>query len=245
MVDAQRPTPEERRLSFGRGAQAYHRFRPTYPHEAVRFALGPDPVRVLDLGAGTGRLTQRLVELGHEVVAVEPDEQMLSVLQASNQVESHLGTAEQIPLPDGTVEAVVVGQAFHWFDQGKALPDIARVLRPNGVLGLLWNLLDDSVDWVARVCEITGNEGRMSLTEQEDDPQLSPWFTDMEHREVTHRRSGSLDELLGEVATWSYVNLREDRDDLLAQVREVATAAQGGDHGFPYVTSVFRAVHAP
>jgi SAM-dependent methyltransferase len=109
---------------------------------------------VLDLAAGTGKLTRTIIAAGANVTAVEPLDGMRAQLQAAYpDVPVHAGTAEQIPLDDDSVDAVLVGQAFHWFDHDAALDEIARVLRPGGVLGLLWNIRDDSIGWVA---ELTG-----------------------------------------------------------------------------------------
>src|SRR6185437_16604561 len=114
-------------------------------------ALEPAPgPRLLDLGAGTGKLTGTLLALGAEVIAVEPDPAMLAQLQrVLPDVPAPAGTAEALPLPDGSVDAVLCGNAMHWFDLDRAGPEIARVLSPVGVLAGLWNLLDDRVDWVA------------------------------------------------------------------------------------------------
>jgi SAM-dependent methyltransferase len=146
---------QERARSFGGVAEAYQQARPTYPVHAVDWAMaaapGPD---VLDLAAGTGKLTRTILETGARVVAVEPLEGMRVQLRGAYPgVPVHEGTAEQIPLPDSSVDAVLVGQAFHWFDKRPALDEIQRVLRPGGVLGLLWNIRDDSINWVAEMSE--------------------------------------------------------------------------------------------
>jgi SAM-dependent methyltransferase len=139
--------PDPRRglaRSFGNVAVAYDDARPEYPPEsltraAVALELGPE-ARVVDLAAGTGILTRRLVERFRQVVAVEPDDEMRAVLEARTPAAvSRAGTAEQIPLPDGCADAVFVADAFHWFDAQLALQEIARVLRPTGGLALLWN----------------------------------------------------------------------------------------------------------
>ena len=127
------------RVGFARSADAYERSRPGYPDEAIQhlashLAAG---ARVLDLAAGTGKLTRPLLASGLDVVAVEPVPDMRAELPAT--VRALDGTAEAIPLADGSVDAVTVGQAFHWFDGEKALDEIHRVLRPQGVLGLFWN----------------------------------------------------------------------------------------------------------
>jgi len=150
-----RDTHLQRAQSFGDVAEAYQQARPTYPRHAVEWVLDAAPGNdVLDLAAGTGKLTRTIIAAGGNVTAVEPLDGMRAQLQAAYpDVPVHAGTAEQIPLDDESVDAVLVGQAFHWFDAGAALDEIARVLRPGGVLGLLWNIRDDSIGWVA---ELTG-----------------------------------------------------------------------------------------
>ena len=144
----------QRAASFGGVAGAYERARPGYPDDAVRWLAGPDPADVVDLGAGTGKLTRSLVALGHRVTAVEPLSEMLVPLRTAlpgvNAVE---GGAEAIPLSDASVDVVTCAQAFHWFDHGPALVEIARVLRSGGRLTLVWNTRDDSQSWVAELTE--------------------------------------------------------------------------------------------
>jgi SAM-dependent methyltransferase len=125
---------------------------------------------VLDLGAGTGKLTATLVALGAEVTAVEPDPAMLTELRRALPVVRALpGNAEAIPLPDVSVDAVLAGNAMHWFDMAVAGPEIARVLTPGGILAGLWNLLDDRVDWVAGLARVSGSAaiGPRGVQEQE------------------------------------------------------------------------------
>lgn len=144
--------------SFGAAATAYDEHRPDYARAAVRWALAPAPgPRVLDLGAGTGKLTATLAALGADVVAVEPDPAMLSELRGSlPAVRALAGSAEAVPLPDASVDAVLAGNAMHWFDMAVAGPEIARVLAPGGVLAGLWNVLDDQVEWVAGLARVGG-----------------------------------------------------------------------------------------
>lgn len=145
--------------SFGAAAAAYAEHRPDYAHAALRWALEPAPgPRVLDLGAGTGKLTATLVELGAEVIAVEPDPAMLAELRRTlPTVRALQGSAEAIPLPDASVDAVVAGNAMHWFTMDVAGPEIARVLAPGGILAGLWNIFDDRVDWVAELERVSGS----------------------------------------------------------------------------------------
>ena len=145
--------------SFGVAATAYAEHRPDYAQAAVRWAVEPAPgPRVLDLGAGTGKLTATLVAAGAEVTAIEPDPAMLTALRgALPDVRALPGSAETIPLPDASADAVLAGNAMHWFDMAAAGPEIARVLAPGGILAGLWNVLDDRVDWVAGLARISGS----------------------------------------------------------------------------------------
>lgn len=139
-----------RARSFGEVAAAYDRFRPAPPDEAVAWVLSEPCRTALDLGAGTGALTRRLLERATRVLAVEPDPRMLGMLVArSPTVGALAATAEQLPLASSTVDAVTVSSAWHWMDAGRAIAEIGRILRPGGVLGVVWNGVDRSVDWVA------------------------------------------------------------------------------------------------
>ncbi|MGO4690969.1 class I SAM-dependent methyltransferase [Glaciibacter sp. 2TAF33] len=134
--------------SFQRGADGYHLHRPGYPGETVSWLLG-GAVDVLDLGAGTGKLTAELVRRGATVTAVDPSDDMLRVLRSRlPQVTTLRGSAEQIPLADASVDLVTVAQAWHWVDAEAASAEVARVLRPGGRLALVWNSRDESVGWV-------------------------------------------------------------------------------------------------
>lgn len=162
MTDSLDPAAwQARRTSFGSVAADYAALRPGYPADAVAFLLGPRPRRVLDLGAGTGLLTEVLLAAGHEVVAVDPAAEMLAQLRARlPQVEAAVGDAEAIPLPDASVDAVVAGQAAHWFRPGEAAPELRRVLRPGGVVGFVWNTRDERVPWVRALGEALAAEAR-------------------------------------------------------------------------------------
>ena len=133
----------------------YERARPEYPTEAVDWMLPPEAKTVLDLGAGTGKLTRALATRGLEVFAVDPAPNMLAQLSAAiPEATVSVGPAEDIPLADASVDAIVVGQAWHWVDQSRAVPEVARVLRPGGTLGLIWNMRDERTAWVARLTEV-------------------------------------------------------------------------------------------
>ncbi|WP_139980150.1 class I SAM-dependent methyltransferase [Nocardioides litoris] len=147
--------------SFGGVADAYDRGRPSYPDDAVAWLVGdlPAGAQVLELGAGTGKLTERLVALGHDVHASEPDEAMLAVLRRRlPDVATSLTGAEEIPLPDASVDVVVAAQCLHWFDPERAYAEIARVLRPGGHLAAVWNVRDERIPWVRKLGRIIGTQ---------------------------------------------------------------------------------------
>lgn len=145
--------------SFGPVAEAYDRGRPSFPREAAAWLAGDRPATVLELGAGTGKLTRELVALGHDVHASDPDQAMLDILgRHLPDVRVSQSGAEEIPLPDRSVDVVVAAQSFHWFDHDRALPEIARVLRPGGHLALAWNWRDERIPWVRRLGRIIGSQ---------------------------------------------------------------------------------------
>ncbi|WP_062210182.1 class I SAM-dependent methyltransferase [Aureimonas sp. AU12] len=150
---------EAARIGFGAEAEAYARGRPEYPAGIVdwlrdELGLGSGHLAV-DLGAGTGKFTGRLLETGAEVVAIEPIPEMRAQLNARHPGLRILeGSAQAIPLPEASADAIVCAQAFHWFATREALAEIRRVLRPGGSLGLVWNVRDESVPWVAALSEL-------------------------------------------------------------------------------------------
>lgn len=209
----------QRGLSFGTAADGYQQYRPGYPPEAIRLAVGDTHevgdagnFTVLDLGAGTGKLTAALVENGWKVIAVEPDAAMLSALRAAApQATALAGSAEQIPLPDASVDVIAVGQAMHWFDLDTALPEMARVLRPAGRLAALWNVDDVSHPFTAAfqrerdrtVRPVGGATGR---SERPTPPFTDrPEFTDPALRSVRWQRAMAPEQLHGLLDTLSYV----------------------------------------
>ncbi len=229
-----------RATSFGGVADVYERARPGYPAEAVAWLTGDTPARVLDLGAGTGKLTRSLVAAGHDVVAVDPSEPMLAQLRTVlPAVDARVGSAERLPLEDASVDVVTAGQAYHWFDPAVALPEIARVLRPGGRLGIVWNLRDDSVGWVDELWSMFGDhEGRRA-----DDPQVMPPFGPVEPHTFQHEQRLDRDGLLGLVESRSYVAVlpRDQRAALLVRVGELYDRVAGPDGVvLPYLTYCFR-----
>jgi SAM-dependent methyltransferase len=146
---------ERRRLSFGSVAADYDRYRPGPPAGALDWLIPPGARAVLDLAAGTGAVTRQLAGRAGRIIAIEPDERMRAVLAARCPgAEVRAGRGEDIPLPAASVDAVVVSAAWHWLDPDRAGPEIARVLRPGGTLGVLWVSRDMRVPWVAEFSQL-------------------------------------------------------------------------------------------
>ncbi len=235
---------EQRSLSFGEEAAAYERGRPSYPPEAIDWLLPPGARDVLDLGAGTGKLTIRLVERGLEVVAVDPIQEMLEVLSGSlPDTPALLGTAEEIPLPDDSVDSVLVAQAWHWFDPARAVKEVARVLRPGGRLGLVWNTRDERLGWVKDLGRIIGHE-RDPFSQEVTLPHP---FTDVERHQVEWTSYLTPQALIDLVASRSYciTSPAEVRTRTLDEVRELLATHPALVNmtglALPYVTVGIRA----
>ncbi len=258
----------QRGSSFGAVARAYAAHRPDYPEAAVLWALGlpggparqdgAGPAagrRVLDLGAGTGKLTEVLLSLGAEVTAVEPDPNMLGELRrlfpTARAVE---GSAEAIPLPDASVDAVLCGQAMHWFDMTRAIPEIARVLVSGGPLAGLWNADDDRVEWVAGLQSIARHAAAPSLSRRR--AEAADFGADQfglelfglaERADFAHGQELTADSLLALLTTHSRILVMPsaERSALLAEVAAYLAArpeTAEGDFTLPMVTLAVRAV---
>ncbi len=241
--------------AFDRAADDYERGRPEYPPEAVRWLvdeLGIDASKtVLDLAAGTGKLTRQLIPTGARIIAVEPVEGMRRKLEEGLPGVTVLdGTAEAIPLPDASVDAVTVAQAFHWFRGEEALREIHRVLKAVGGLGLLWNLRDHSVEWVAKLGEITERHRRGVPTAYDSEAWKAAFaethlFTPVEQRLFGFAQELEEDGLLARVASISFIAAlpAERREQVLGEVRELVEshpATRGkSDLALPYRTGVF------
>jgi SAM-dependent methyltransferase len=236
-------------LSFGSAAADYDRHRPSYPVAALRWALGETPRRVVELGAGTGILTRALRSLGHDVVPVEPDAAMRAQLEASTPGVTALpGTAEAIPLPDGSVDAVVAGQAYRWFDRAQAHPEIARVLRPGGIFAPVWNRRDESVPWVAALSAVA-DDARGGRGVRDDVPELvsfGPRFAPLERAQFGHTVRTTFEGVVELIKTRSYYLTADAarRAEVEAAVRDLAVRfpeLAGGEFELPYRTIVYRA----
>jgi SAM-dependent methyltransferase len=233
---------------FATAADAYERGRPGYPQEAIEWLAERLGIRegrdVLDLAAGTGKLTRALVPLGARIVAIEPiDEMREQLFGALPDVEAFDGTAESIPLPDGSVDAVTCGQAFHWFRAEEALREIHRVLRPGGGLALVWNMRDLSDPLQARVQEILEPHGKGVSSRRGLDPKQSleesGLFGAVEHRSWPYTQHLSRAHLVDRISSISYIAIL-DPDARAEVLSQVLAAAEGLPEpiSIPYTTDV-------
>ncbi|NYI42270.1 class I SAM-dependent methyltransferase [Demequina lutea] len=232
--------------SFGTAAGDYEKGRPGYPPEAVAWILGQAPLRVLDAGAGTGKLTAEVLRRGHEVIALDPDAAMLEALSRSVPgVETRVGAAEATGLPASSVDAVVFGQAWHWVDVAEASAEMARILRPGGVLGLIWNIRDESVPWVARLTEVMHGSAAEQLLAGSG-PTVGVPFGPLEHRAFNWAREMTADELVAMARSRSYYITGNDanraRTDagIVDLMSTLPALAKYDRIDLPYVTHGFR-----
>ncbi|MFE1881925.1 class I SAM-dependent methyltransferase [Streptomyces diastatochromogenes] len=212
---------------------------------------------MLDLGAGTGELTATLVALGAEVVAVEPDLAMLTELRRSlPDVCALSGSAEAIPLPDASVDAVLAGNAMHWFDMAVAGPEIARVLAPGGILAGLWNVMDDRVEWVAGLARVSGSaaiglrDTPTSWRAETADAHLpktgvAARFGSPEQAEFPHGQRRTADSLVATIATRAGVLVmpEQEQEATLGRIRAFLASrpeTTRGEFTLPMLTGVLR-----
>jgi SAM-dependent methyltransferase len=234
--------------SFELVADLYERARPEYPDEAVAWVfsnlgLGSEST-IVDLGAGTGKLTRALLAAGGRVIAVEPGDAMRAELErALPEVDALRGAAETIPLADGSVDCVAVGQAFHWFRHEEALPELHRVLRPGGGLALLWNSRDQAKPVQQEITDLISPfvpPGRPGPEHWAVTLEQSTLFTKPEEAHFPFVQELDADGLAARLGSVSFVASAppDARRELDARLREVA-ARLGGVVDFPYVTDVY------
>jgi SAM-dependent methyltransferase len=219
---------------------------------SVQWMLSPviDPdtsIRVVDVGAGTGKLTRVVEALGAQTVAIDPDPDMLARLHHElPAIPTFAGTAEEMPLPDASVDAVVLGQAWHWVDPAAASAEAGRVLRSGGVLGLIWNIRDDNVDWVA---EMTGimHSSNAEIMIAEGGPEVAEPFQGLESRTWEWVRPMTRDALFDMARSRSYL-ITAAADERARIERELGVLfdrlGATGDAilELPYVTQAYRSI---
>jgi SAM-dependent methyltransferase len=215
-----RPGAEPGRLSFGTVSADYERGRPSYPAESVQWVLDGVSGLVADIGAGTGKLTAVIAGLGHRVVAIDPDPAMLSRLPTG--IPTLPGSGEQIPLDDGALDGVTFGQAWHWVDPVAGSAEVARVLRPGGVLGLIWNIRDESVDWVRRLTEIIHGGAEQQMVSS-GGPRVAPPLQPAGHHQHRWTASMTPEALESMIVSRSYLITAEPavRDGIVGSARQL------------------------
>ena len=243
--DSDRRTGALAGRGFGSAAGAYVAGRPGYPAHAVDWLVG-DARDVVDVGAGTGKLTAALVGAGRRVTAVEPDAGMLEALRDEVPgAVAVLGAAEALPLDDGSADALLLGQAWHWVDVDAASAEAARVLRPGGVLGLIWNIRDSAVPWVHELGAIMHGSAA-ERTVEGDAVRVAEPFGPLERRDDRWTRSVTADQVVAMAASRSYLIALDpdERQQVLGAIRELLAthpATAGRDRvELPYVTTSFR-----
>lgn len=226
----------------------YDRARPDYPRDAVVWMTGVDRMRVLELGAGTGKLTTTLLDLGHDVMATDPDERLLNVLRARHpEARTAVTKAESIPFASRSADVVAVAQSFHRFDHSRALSEVYRLLRPQGTLSLVWNCADVRVPWVKKLGRIVGGA---TFTGDDRDPTetltASGLFDEVERATFRHWVMVDKQRLRELVSSHAAVAARDEREraSVLAAVDALYDDYQRGSAGMqlPYISHCYRSV---
>jgi SAM-dependent methyltransferase len=248
-------TVEARRTSFGGVASTYDAVRPPWPEATVDWMLGSPgrALRVLDVGAGTGLGTRTIAGLGHQVVALDPSAEMLQALEAAStrldravaaRITSRVGVAEELDLPDGSVDAVTAFQAWHWVDPERAGPECARVLVSEGTLSMAWHSWAD-LPWLRELGDLVGTPEMVWSPETHGaavQARRVDGFGPAEYARLGVEQRLTVEDAVRLASSWSPVAIREDRDEVLSAVRTLATRVAGGEGTlvFPYVTDCYR-----
>jgi SAM-dependent methyltransferase len=241
-------------LSFGPAAGLYDAIRPSYPSQAVAWALaplGPGRWTIADVGAGTGIMTRLLLAAGHDVVCVEPDAQMRShLIETTREATAIAGSAEALPLPDACLDGAVAAQAYHWFDEDQANAELARVIRPGGVFAAIWNDRDEDVPWVAAYSEIIAGDRSPHASPGRHVTTYGDGFepvAEASFRQVTVQTAEGLVRLLHSRSYYLCAAPSRQRS-MTGQVRELVRThpdlAGRSSFELPYVTLVYRAVRS-
>lgn len=242
-------------LGVATGAALHNTVRPSWPEDVLSWLLGsPLPathLQVLDLGAGTGLGTRSAAALGHTVIAVDSSEDMLAVLRKVNEelpssmsarISTALGSAEHLPLEANSVDAIMCLQAWHWVNPALAVLECDRVLRERGMMGLAWHTWDRSKEWVQALAAIVEPAGRPA-DQTRSVPRVLASRGSFERKDFPFSYDMTVEQLLGLASSWSFVNERPDRDDVLARIYQLgsrAASATTGLVGFPHITAAFR-----
>lgn len=234
--------------SFGQAADLYDAVRPSYPEAALNWAFGSQARDIADVGAGTGLLSRGLISAGHRVTAIEPDKQMLDkLISITPQLAGfHNCGAENIPVPDASFDSVTAGQSYHWFDPIPALNEIKRILRPGGTFVAMWNVRDESFDWVKALTTVVGSSAaELTATMANRPGYFAPAFPNVQLRVFRHEKPFNATGLRRLVKTRSYYLTADEsrKQEILSQVNEIIEShpqlAGRETFAMPYVTHVF------
>lgn len=254
---------DEQRVSFGAVAETYDAHRPEWPAATAAWLTGIEsggPLQaraqatgldVLDLGAGTGKLTRTLVQAGHRVTAVDPSDGMLAVLSTSlPQIKSLAGTGEAIPAEAGSIDVVTVAQAWHWMDKPAAAAECARVLRPGGLLAIAWHRRVADDGWLAELedlAEAPANRSVRSVRSHVQGLELSREFGELQTITFEYEQRVTPEALVALTSSWSYVITRPDRERVLSDVEALGRRVAGPDGliTLPHRTYCYRALRVP
>lgn len=245
---------EKAAIGFDRASDAYERGRPDYPVEAIDFLVKQFDIKpssqMVDLAAGTGKFTKYLFPFNNHVIAVEPVERMrhkFSTLYPAMHVLN--GSAEYIPVVTESIDVVTVAQAFHWFNGGKALEEIRRVLKPNGKLGLIWNVRDESVSWVRELSQIIdpyeGTTPRYSSMNWKEAFDETPFFKPLQHAVFNYRHLSTVETILDRVNSISFISAlpEQDKNYVINEVRRLienhSATKNLSQIPFPYLTHIY------
>jgi ubiquinone/menaquinone biosynthesis C-methylase UbiE len=253
----------EQRESFGAVAEAYDSYRPDWPPATAAWLTGTEDggplvdratrqgLDVLDLGAGTGKLTRTLADAGHRITAIDSSERMLSVLSAAlPQVRALVATAEALPLATGSIDVVTVAQAWHWLKQPAAAQECARVLRPGGLLAIGWHLRNLAEPWVQELDDLTGEPEYLAGSVRSSSvsgTELPPPFGALQTTTFDYTLQLTPPSLAALASSWSYVAVRPDRDKVLVDVEALGRRVAGPDGvvRLPHITRCYRAAREP
>ena len=242
-------SPHDATRGFDQAAEEYERGRPSFPEDAVAALADECRVRasstVIELGAGTGKFTRQLWRRSAKWIAVEPMAGMRAILEETiPEIDIYEGTAESIPLPDASCDVVLAAQCFHWFRGVEALGEIHRILRPQGRLGLIWNVRDDETSWVAELTtmleQYRGTTPSYASMDWRRSFTTSTLFTHLNERAFPFAQNMDVDMLVDRVASISFVALLpdEEKQDLFERVKALVA-----DHAtffdMPYVTDIY------
>lgn len=247
------PIHEKAAIGFDKASDAYERGRPDYPQEAIDFLIRTLKIQssstVLDLGAGTGKFTRLLKSSEARIIAIEPVDGMRTKFESIlPDIEIHKGTAESIPVKDASIDVVTSAQAFHWFDGPTTLKEIHRILVSGGKLALIWNVRDESVEWMAGISKIMepyeGKTPRYKSMNWKKTFDETKYFTKLQLQQFPYVQVGTADTVVDRFGSVSFIAAlpETERHQVLQQMRDLLRKhpqTQSPKIPMPYITNVY------